>query len=81
MKTLKEIITESVGEDIATKEYLAELGYSEETLDAEAPFVGTVPDGINRARVHAPSCGGWHISTQVYEYWTEDPADVAALEA
>jgi len=71
MATLRQIITEAVGEDNATEKYFSELSYSEETLAGEARLIGTVPDGINRAKVYAPSCGGWHVSTQVYEYWTE----------
>lgn len=72
MATLRQIIIEAVGEEFATEKYFSELGYSEETLAGEARFIGTVPDGINRAKVYVPACGGWHISSQVYEYWTED---------
>ena len=72
MATLRQIITEAVGEDIATEKYFDDLGYDQETLDDEARFIGTVPDGINRAKVYVPSCGGWHVSTQVYNYWVED---------
>ena len=75
MGTLKQIITESVGDEFATEKYFAELGYSEETLEAEARLIGTVPDGINRAKVYVPACGGWHVSTQVYEYWVESVPD------
>ena len=72
MATLRQVITEAVGDDNATEKYFAELGYDDDTLDDEARLIGTVPDGINRAKVYVPSCGGWHVSTQVYEYWTEE---------
>ena len=73
MATLREIITEAVGEDLVSNSYFSELGYRPDDLDAEAQFIGTCWDGNNRAPVYQPAiCGGYHISGQILEQWQEE---------
>lgn len=72
MATLRQVIAENVGHDIATPEYFAGLGYDADALNDEAPLIGTCPNGINEAEVYMPSCGGYHISTQTTEFYQEE---------
>ena len=69
---LVDIIIKNFGDGVATEGYVRSLGYDVCTLNEEATRIGTVADGINRADVYSLAFGGWHISTQTAEFYTDD---------
>lgn len=79
MKTLREIIIENVGDDVADNRYFEELGYHPDNLEEIPDHLGK----INGADVWKLSTG-FHISTDTAEFYAEDitcrHGDVRAAE-
>lgn len=69
---LIDVIVKNVGDDVSTEQFVKNLGYDACTLNEDAIRIGTVADGINRADVYSLAFGGWHISTQTAEFYTDD---------
>ena len=81
MKTLREIITENVGYDIADTAYFNQLGYNESTLDeiplSHAKIIGWLKCDVWNIGI------GYHVSTNTsemfVEYNSDDAEDIEAL--
>jgi len=70
-KTLRQIITENVGADIATDQYFTDLGYNSESLDCVPTLAGHCWDGSSDpATVWEIGAGEYHVSSS-----TAHPAD------
>jgi hypothetical protein len=75
MKTLREIIIDNVGTDIADTEYFRILGYAEETLN-EIPISHATITGWLKCDVWNIGIG-YHVSTDTTEMFVEYNSDEA----
>ena len=75
MKTLREIIIENVGNDIADAEYLDQLGYRESMLN-EVPISHASIKGWLKCDVWNIGIG-YHVSTNTAEMFVEYNSDEA----
>lgn len=75
MRTLRELVIKNVGADVATPEYFRSLGYDDDSLDTEAPIVLAGEVEIYEVP------GGYHVSTDMEEIYSEDPVEDGYITA
>ena len=80
-KTLRQIITENVGADIATDRYFADLGYNSESLDCVPTLAGRCWDGSSDpADVWEIGAGEYHVSSSTSEQYCDSLCDLSGFK-